>query len=416
MQIEDIYARFCESKGVSTDTRTLQPGELFFALSGENHDGNTYVNKALELNASHVICTDATYAHNDRVTVVEDSLAALQKLATYHRNQLKAPIVALTGSNGKTTTKELIISVLRERFNVTGTVGNFNNHIGVPLTLLSFTEHTEVGVVEMGANHQREIAALCEIARPDIGLITNFGKAHLEGFGGIEGVKKGKSELYDFLRANHKKAIIRPQDEEQVARTAQIDRSLAPSFTPITVQPITFQWDEMTVETQVTGSYNVANMELAAAVGLELNLSQEQIARGLSSYVPQNNRSQILEREQYTIIKDAYNANPTSMRAALMSLSKVKKPRMAILGDMFELGIYASQEHEDIIALLEELGIEEYYVIGENFYRTTAQENRKFKDYIAFDQFINHLEIKPYTTILLKGSRGMALERALDKI
>ncbi len=416
MQIIELYNRFRESSGINTDTRTLIKGQFFVALSGDNFDGNKYVDIAVQKGAHHVLCSDNQYGNQPNITVVKDTLETLQQLATYHRRQLKLPVVALTGSNGKTTTKELIISVLKEKYQVDGTRGNLNNHIGVPLTLLSFNDNTEVGVVEMGANHQGEITVLSAIAEPDYGLITNFGKAHLEGFGGIEGVKKGKSELYQFLRTHDKKAIVRKQDQEQLDRSHGIDRSLAPIFETLDVQPIKIKWEDTLIATQVTGSYNVANMELAAAVGLELGLTKRQIAAGLSNYLPQNNRSQLLTRASYTIIKDAYNANPTSMRAALYNLAQLPAPRIAIIGDMFELGTYAQEEHEAIVTLIQELQIEESYLVGENFFKTKGAAAHRFASYEDFEKHVKELKIKPQSHILLKGSRGMALERVLEII
>lgn len=413
MKTEQLYKIFKSSNGVSTDTRTLQSGQLFIALSGENFDGNAYVEIALAKGASHVICTDPKMESLDNTTVVTDSLTTIQQLATYHRNQLGLPVIALTGSNGKTTTKELIISVLSQRYQVKGTRGNLNNHIGVPLTLLSFDEKTEIGVVEMGANHIGEIRVLSEIARPDYGLITNFGKAHLEGFGSLEGVKKGKSELYDFLRSNNKKAIVLSTDEEQLARTKDIDRRLTPEITLKASQPIEFEMDQQLIKTQLTGHYNFNNMVLAVAVGLEFDVELKDIGKGLSNYKAENNRSQLISKGKSTIILDAYNANPTSMRAALENLSQRAGEKVAILGDMFEMGSYAAQEHQEIADLAEKLMIDHVALIGENFYHVNTDTADKFKDFESFKD--NHgISSDLEAHILIKGSRGMALERVLE--
>jgi UDP-N-acetylmuramoyl-tripeptide--D-alanyl-D-alanine ligase len=413
MDIEKLYAAFKASKGISTDTRTLKSGELFFALSGDNFDGNVYVKNAFAKGASHAVCTNDQMHQYGTVTIVDDVLKTLQELANYHRQQLKIPIVGLTGSNGKTTTKELILSVLSQKFKVKGTRGNLNNHIGVPLTLLSFDEQTEIGVVEMGANHLSEIAALCAVAQPNYGLITNFGKAHLEGFGSIEGVKKGKSELYDFLKSTKSKAIVLDTDEEQMLRTADLHRRVTPNVLLKSSQPIEFELTKHLIKTQLTGKYNFNNMVLAAAVGLEFGLSIEEIGAGLSSYKPVNNRSQLIEKGKATIIMDAYNANPTSMKAALESLSELNGTTIAILGDMFEMGTYAAAEHQHIADLVEKLNINQIYLIGENFSQTNVNKSKLF---VNFETFKIDLPVSSNSkaTVLIKGSRGMALERLLD--
>jgi UDP-N-acetylmuramoyl-tripeptide--D-alanyl-D-alanine ligase len=413
MKMKELYTAFKSSNGISTDTRTLQEGELFIALSGENFDGNKFVPAAFAKGASHVVCTDEQMQQYGKVTIVDDVLKTLQDLATYHRQQLNIPILGLTGSNGKTTTKELILSVLSQKFKAKGTKGNLNNHIGVPLTLLSFDEETEIGVVEMGANHLREIAALSAIAQPSYGLITNFGKAHLEGFGSIEGVKKGKSELYDFLNSTSGKAIVLATDEEQMSRTVDLNRRLTPHLLLKSSQPIEFELEDHIITTQLTGSYNFNNMALAAAVGLEFGLSVKEISKGLISYKPENNRSQLIERGKATIIMDAYNANPTSMKAALESLSEIEGTTIAILGDMFEMGTYAAAEHQHIADLAEKLNIHQVYLIGENFRKTIVKKSKLYADYEAFKL---DLPVNSGTkaTILIKGSRGMALERVLD--
>ncbi|SCY44687.1 UDP-N-acetylmuramoyl-tripeptide--D-alanyl-D-alanine ligase [Nonlabens sp. Hel1_33_55] len=416
MQLRELYKRFRESEGISTDTRTLKKGELFIALSGENFDGNKYVPTAMDNGAHHIVCSDASYQEYDNVTVVSDALETLQKLANYHRKELNIPVVGLTGSNGKTTTKELIVSVLSQQYEVTATNGNFNNHIGVPLTLLLFNEETEIGVVEMGANHLKEIASLCLIAEPNYGLITNFGKAHLEGFGSLEGVKKGKSEVYDFIAANAGKVMVRQQDEEQLARSEKISRRLAPILKIENSQPLILQWDEAIFQTNLTGAYNVGNMELAAAVGLEMDISKEKIIKGLTDYAPKNNRSQIIEQKGHAIIMDAYNANPTSMRAALENLAGQSGHKTAILGDMFELGDYAEKEHQDIADLANQLKIDRVILIGDNFYKVSSTSLEKYKSFESFAESDLKLSEADKSVILIKGSRGMALEKVLKLI
>ena len=416
MDLNKLHALFLESTGISTDTRTIKKGDLFIALSGENFDGNTFVPAAINAGASYVVCTDPAYENHKTVIVVEDSLITLQQLATFHRQYLKTPIVALTGSNGKTTTKELILSVLSQKHRAVGTKGNLNNHIGVPLTLLSFDRHTAIGVVEMGANHLKEIENLCHIALPDYGLITNFGKAHMEGFGGIEGIKKGKSELYDFLKRTNGKAIVLAKDPEQLSRTETIERRISPQFEVNSSQPIHFKWDHLEIETQLTGSYNIANMELAAAVGLEFDLTPDQISKGLAAYRPENNRSQIIRRHGFTIIMDAYNANPSSMKVALENLAQLPGQQIAILGDMFELGKHAREEHQTIADLAAQLGIDQIHLIGEHFNSIESAQAKCFKGFDEFQTFAKNLKFERGSTVLVKGSRGMALERVLELI
>jgi UDP-N-acetylmuramoyl-tripeptide--D-alanyl-D-alanine ligase len=344
--IEKIHQIFLQSTGVSTDTRRIKNGNLFFALSGENFDGNLYVKRALDNGAIHAITSDLKWKNNSMVTVVDDVLLFLQQLATYHRNYINIPIIGLTGSNGKTTTKELILSVLSTKLRARGTVGNLNNHIGVPLTLLSFDASLHVGVVEMGANHPKEIETLCEIAQPNFGLITNYGKAHLEGFGSVEGIKTSKSELYNYLRKKNRVAIIGSWDPEQIVRSVGIKQILTPENTSIYTETplLTFLTNGQLIKTNLTGTYNYHNALFAYTVGTIMNIPQEHIVKGISNYVPQNNRSQIIESGKTKIILDAYNANPSSMKAALENLNiQNASYKTAILGDMFEMGEYEAE-------------------------------------------------------------------------
>ncbi len=407
---------FLNSTGVNTDTRTLKKGNLFIALTGDNFNGNIYVEKALENGASHAVSDDDRFSSNRKVTVVKDCLTFLQELATYHRKILKTPIIALTGSNGKTTTKELIISILSTQFKVNGTRGNLNNHIGVPLTLLSFTKNTEIGVVEMGANHMKEIEALAAIALPDYGLITNYGKAHLEGFGSEENIKIGKSELYENLRKHNKTVIVGSWDEEQIKRSSGIKRILTTTESQLLkAEPfLKFKFKGEVCSSQLTGAYNYQNILLAATVGEIFHILQNNILKGIENYLPTNNRSQIVEKNGLKIILDAYNANPNSMEAALKNLAlQSDNPKTAILGDMFELGSYASKEHHKIASLALELGITNIHLIGENFYDISTKDVIKYKDFDSFKKnkkILNDMK----GILLLKGSRGMALERVLE--
>lgn len=416
--MKDLYKHFITSKGIQTDTRKIQKDELFVALSGENFDGNLYITQALEKGAIHVITSDNSWQKDARATVVSDPLKCLQDLATYHRKQLGIPIISLTGSNGKTTTKELILSVLSQQYKVQGTKGNLNNHIGVPLTLLSFDSTTEIGIVEMGANHLKEIETLSNIALPDYGLITNYGKAHLEGFGSEENIKTAKSELYDYLRKHHKTAIIGHWDQEQLKRSEGIERFITSTDSKLLKATpfITLEFEGVTAPTQLTGAYNYNNMLLAAAVGQLFNMSTTAILKGLSNYVPTNNRSQIIQKGSLKIILDAYNANPSSMNVALENLSKQPEThKIAFLGDMFELGAYTASEHQSIANLANQLKLNEVYLIGNAFSKVTTSEAKLFTNFAGFQnnfKFEHHKD----TAILIKGSRGMALERILMMI
>lgn len=413
--IESLYQFFISSNGINTDTRSIHEGDLFFALSGENFDGNQYVETALNKGASHVVSNDRTWSNHEQVTVVSNVLKTLQELATYHRRILNIPIIALTGSNGKTTTKELIISVLSTQFTVKGTKGNFNNHIGVPLTLLSFDSSVEIGVVEMGANHMKEIELLSTIAEPNYGLITNYGKAHLEGFGSVENIKKGKSELFDYLNATSGTAIIGRWDPEQIVRSSNVKQVFTPENTSIfsEVPFLTFIAQNELIKSKLTGSYNYHNALFAYTVGLVMNISQKNIIAGIENYVPKNNRSQIITSQNTKIILDAYNANPSSMKVALENLALQKEAnKIAILGDMFELGDYALEEHQKMASLAEKLKFQHIYLIGENFNRTETINSKKFKTKEAFLKSFQ-FDVDKQQVILIKGSRGMGLENIL---
>lgn len=426
MTIPQIHKLFLENNSISTDTRKVSQGDLFFALKGEHFNGNTFANQALDKGAKYVIIDEKEYhSKTEKTILVEDVLKTLQALATYHRNYLKLPIIALTGSNGKTTTKELINAVLSKKYNTTATIGNLNNHIGVPLTLLSMTKATEIGIVEMGANHQKEIDFLCSIAQPDYGYITNFGKAHLEGFGGIEGVIKGKTELYNYLKANTKLIFVNANDSKQVehSKNAQIitfgDKDTANlTVTLEQAQPFVYaNYNKQTIRTQLIGIYNFNNIAAAICIGNYFKVEDASIKEALEQYTPRNNRSQILEKETTKIILDAYNANPSSMKAALSNFSdlKVTSNKIAILGDMFELGDEAKQEHQNIADLASQLNIDAIILVGENFYNT-KNTNPKIKQYHSFEALKSNFNSLSVTdvTLLIKGSRGMALERILE--
>ncbi|MFT7900731.1 UDP-N-acetylmuramoyl-tripeptide--D-alanyl-D-alanine ligase [Tenacibaculum ascidiaceicola] len=414
MKIEDLYKLYITHGLVDTDTRNIRKNTLFFALKGENFNGNKFAKEAVDKGASYAVIDEAEYKTSGKLILVEDVLEALQELANYHRNQLQIPIIALTGSNGKTTTKELINAVLSTKYKTTATQGNLNNHIGVPLTLLSMNKDTEIGIVEMGANHAKEIELLSEIANPDYGYITNFGSAHLEGFGSLEGVVKAKSELYDYLRAQNKKAFVNPNDEKQIAKTKGIEViAFEESIKFTEANPfVRLSYKDTDVSSNLIGAYNFANISAAITIGNYFNVSLEQIKKAIENYVPSNNRSQVINTQSNKIILDAYNANPTSMKAALESFSKLEtNNKTIVLGDMFELGAYSSKEHQSIVNLIEELDLDQAFLVGENFYKTITK-HKKFKDFYEFEGYIKNNQIES-STVLIKGSRGMALERAV---
>jgi len=425
MKIEQLHKLFLESTGVSTDTRTLKTNQLYVALSGENFNGNTFAHHAIKQGALKAIIDDKEYVGPNTI-LVKDTLETLQQLASYHRNYLNLPIIALTGSNGKTTTKELINAVLSEKFKTVATVGNLNNHIGVPLTLLSMSKEAEIGIVEMGANHQKEIEALCTIAQPNYGLITNFGKAHLEGFGGIEGVIKGKSELYSYLQGNKGTAFVNDLDPIQMANSQKIsDRKTFGSVKsdyPITLEDasptVQIKFENTPIETQLIGTYNFTNAAIAAAIGSYFKLPIISIKKGLENYLPENNRSQLINKGSHTIILDAYNANPTSMEAALRNLQAQKtKHTFAFIGDMFEVGETSLQEHQEILKLAHQLNITSVFAIGPSFGQSVTLDSTQ-SVYNSYDVFAQSSipTIPANCTILIKGSRGMKMERVLDRL
>ncbi|HET7361886.1 MAG TPA: UDP-N-acetylmuramoyl-tripeptide--D-alanyl-D-alanine ligase [Salinimicrobium sp.] len=425
MEIKELHRLFLKSSGVNTDTRKIKENSIFFALKGENFNGNRFAAKALENGSRFAVVDESSENRNPNFILVEDVLSTLQKLATFHRNFLGLPILALTGSNGKTTTKELINAVLSATYNTVATKGNLNNHIGVPLTLLSMNQNTEIGIVEMGANHPGEIAFLCQIAQPDFGYITNFGKAHLEGFKNLEGVIKAKSELYDFLKAHQKALFLNLDDPNQ---KKQLPYKKYFSFGSEENSDIIFQFPGegplaqisvkgKTIEGQLTGKYNSTNMAAAYAIGTYFEVPEEKIVTALQDYVPNNNRSQILEKSSNKILLDAYNANPTSMMAALENFTSLpESPKIVFLGDMFELGDQSKAEHQAIVDYLEQSGISDIYLIGENFFETqSGKKIKKYNSYADFKSDFRSKEIKN-SLILIKGSRGMALERILEML
>ena len=415
-----LYNIFRDAAGVSTDSRTLQSGQLFFALSGPNFNGNQFASQALDKGAIAVIVDEDLKISDNRVIRVENTLTSLQTLSTEHRTTLGTTIIALTGSNGKTTTKELIHSVLSSTFNTVATQGNLNNHIGVPLTLLSLKEETEIGVVEMGANHPREIALLANIAQPDAGLITNFGKAHLEGFGSLEGVVKAKSELYDYLNntsglifANTDDPKIMAQLKGQDPITYGTDTNATVSATLLPEKDtIAIEVDQISIKTQLNGSYNGYNALAAYAIGKHFGVSLQNAKRALESYIPDNNRSQIIRKKNLHITLDAYNANPTSMYAALASFSKKEGKKIAVLGQMNELGKYTESEHKQLVDWIKSSPLDDCYWVGSAFKQFVSSD----KYFTNVDQAMDHFSKTSLgqASLLVKGSRSFTLEKLVD--
>jgi UDP-N-acetylmuramoyl-tripeptide--D-alanyl-D-alanine ligase len=425
MDINYIHSLFLKCNSVSIDTRKIQTNSFFVAIKGENFDANTFAKEALEKGASYVLIDNENYFIDHRTVLVENSLVALQELAKFHRQYLKLPIIALTGSNGKTTTKELINVVLSKKYNTKATIGNLNNHIGVPLTLLSFNDKTEIGIVEMGANHKKEIEFLCELATPDYGYITNFGKAHLEGFGGVEGVIQGKSEMYNYISINNKIAFINLEDPIQVSKSKVLNiysfginkENANVNISSIKANPfVEIGYSDIVFTTHLIGLYNANNVNAALTIGKYFEVEDLAIKEALESYIPENNRSQLLSKGSNQIILDAYNANPSSMAVAIENFLQLDNAnKIVILGDMFELGDESNQEHKAIVdSLLNENEIMCFFIGKEFFGNRTDRINFHFhKTFEEFSNYLNDIKIDN-SSILIKGSRGMALERTLN--
>lgn len=427
MEIQDLHKLFLSTSGIVIDTRKITQNSIFVAIRGERFDANTFAKEALEKGANYVLIDNKEYYIDERTIFVNDSLETLQELSKYHRQYLKIPIIVLTGSNGKTTTKELIYVVLAKKFKTKATVGNLNNHIGVPLTLLSFTSETEIGIVEMGANHQKEIEFLCDLAQPDYGYITNFGKAHLEGFGGVEGVIKGKSEMYTFLNSNNKKVVVNLDDTIQEEKTKTIERItfsqvIEEAFVfikKIEANPlVTISYENETIKSQLIGLYNANNINAAITIGKYFGVINTDIKAAIESYIPENNRSQLVTKGSNEIILNAYNANPSSMNEALENFIQLENPnKTAIIGDMFELGSESLSEHKLIVDYLQKQKSIHCIFIGNDFFQSKI-EKTNFNFFKSFEDFNSNKEDFKFENqiILIKGSRGMALERTLEYI
>ncbi len=426
---ENLYNLFQANPSISTDTRSITKNSIFFALKGDNFNANEFAQQAIEKGASYAIVDEEKYA-NDNCLLVEDVLSALQDLARHHRKQLKIPVLGLTGSNGKTTSKELVNAVLAERYKTFATFGNLNNHIGVPLSILSITNNVEVAIIEMGANHQKEIELLCTIAQPTHGIITNVGMAHLDGFGGFEGVKKGKAELYAYLKETNGYTFINRDNKHllEMCATAGLSKliyygtengntikgSLKNSDPFIEVEWTNHEVSS-TVKTNLTGSYNFENILAAICIGDFFDMDAEAINQGLSNYQPKNNRSQLTKTETNTVICDFYNANPSSMSAALSNISTLSaEQKTVILGDMFELGPESAAQHEIIAKQAEQSRLDKIILIGKYFYVLKDEIDALFFETPA--EAAHFLQENPVNNnlVLLKGSRGMKLESLLQ--
>ena len=423
MIFNKLHDLFLKCNGVSIDTRSIKKDSLFFSLKGDNFDGNNYALEALKKGAKYAV-VDNKNLSNPNFIKVENALASLQKLSSYHRSKLTSTkIIAITGSNGKTTTKELIHQVLKAKYKTSSTIGNLNNHVGVPLTLLKIKKSSDFAIVEMGANHIGEIKFLTNLIKPDIGYITNFGKAHLEGFGGYKGVIKGKSELYNWLLENNKPALINIEDKLQLeflnAKGITFGKTKKAEFIFQIDQNddfVTVNYKNFKINTNLIGSYNFSNVQAAISFGLYFKIDIILIKNAIENFKPKNNRSEFITRNNKKIILDAYNANPTSMKLAIDSFMKFSGSKILILGDMLELGRYSNNEHQRIIDLLEKINVKTY-LIGNEFYNLKKQSIKilffKTKKDLIFEISQNKVKEK---NILIKGSRGMRMEDVLEKI
>jgi UDP-N-acetylmuramoyl-tripeptide--D-alanyl-D-alanine ligase len=427
-KIYEVYLKFGQK--ICTDTRKAEKDAIFFALRGPNFNANELAEKAMQLGCSMAVIDDENFSIQDKTILVDDVLKTLQELANFHRKQLSIPILGITGSNGKTTSKELINVVLSKKFKTLATQGNLNNHIGVPLTLLSITKEHEFAIIEMGANHQGEINMLCEIAEPDFGVITNIGKAHLEGFGGIEGVKKGKSEMYKYIAKKNGKIFLHGDDEllqELAKENDKITYGTKKLYDVVGKlkqdnEKVYFAWKSRynasqlnsapLVETNIVGVYNYYNLLCAACVGNYFNIDEQSINNALSEYIPTNNRSQLHQTEKNKLILDYYNANPTSMKAAIENFASLDvENKCLVLGDMLELGEDSANEHQEIINLLKEKKLNNFFLVGPIF-KSILNEN-SFSNSDEAREYLQNINLTN-NLILIKGSRGIKLEKIID--
>ncbi|MBT3754068.1 MAG: UDP-N-acetylmuramoyl-tripeptide--D-alanyl-D-alanine ligase [Flavobacteriaceae bacterium] len=423
MNINELYIYFLECEDISTDSRSVKKNSLFFALKGDNFDGNKYALEALNKGAKYAIIDDSNLK-NPNFIKVQNVLNSLQELSTFHRIQLsKTKIIALTGSNGKTTTKELIHSVLSKKYKTVSTLGNLNNHIGVPISLLKIKKDSNFAVIEMGANHIGEIAFLTNLVKPDYGYITNFGKAHLEGFGGIKGVIKGKTELYNWLIENKKPILINSDDKIQKkftnSKSILFGKKIQSQFVfkEFNEDFVSVGYNEHNIKSKLIGGYNFSNIIAAISFGLYFKIDIKSIQNAIENYTPKNNRSEVLNTKDKKIILDAYNANPTSMRLAIDSFFKLSGSKALILADMLELGVYSNDEHLEIINHLEKENTGKTYLVGEEFYKLKKESNSisfyKTKNELILEISNNKILEK---NILIKGSRAMKMEELINLI
>ncbi|MEI6048577.1 MAG: UDP-N-acetylmuramoyl-tripeptide--D-alanyl-D-alanine ligase [Bacteroidota bacterium] len=425
MKTEQLYNIFKESCGVTTDSRTVGEGQIFFALWGGNYNGNMFASEALVKGASWAVIDDPLF-ETEKTILVDDCLLELQALASHHRKEMNVPVLAITGTNGKTTTKELLASIMAKKLNIHYTKGNLNNHIGVPLTILSAPAGTEMMIIEMGANHAGEISLLCQIAKPDYGIITNIGTAHLEGFGSSDGVIKAKTELYEYLRKVNGIALFNDRNPLLAEKIFKFINRAVPFSDPTGIELLvvmepselnlkivaTYQHHTYNICTNLFGSYNLENIKAAIATGLFLGVEMNDIAGAIENYQPANNRSQIKITKNNTLICDSYNANPTSMRLALESFSGIQAERkLVILGDMLELGEKSEDEHIKLLNELQSHKIEKILLVGTQFQKASSKYG--IKSFSDVNTLIDFLKSEPVTgnTILIKGSRGIGLEK-----
>lgn len=421
MEIAELYKLYKRYQTIQTDTRKLKKGDIYFALKGPNFNGNSFAKQALEQGAAYAVVDEAEFATSNKCILVDDVLTTLQALAKHHRQQFDIPFIAITGSNGKTTTKELITATLKAKYETHATIGNLNNHIGVPLTILSIPQTAEMAVIEMGANHQKEIESYCNIALPTHGVITNCGKAHIEGFGGIEGVRKGKGELFDFIRASNgtifKNTDLAYLDAMSLGINQQITYGSAnaqyigkPLMNDVLLDvAVLTSGAEATIHTNLVGEYNFHNVMTAVAIGLHFDISIDVIKTAIGNYIPDNSRSQWLQKGTNKIILDAYNANPTSMRAAITNFAKADLPnKMLWLGGMKEMGEAEVQEHKDLVALINNYSWNTVILVGKEF-DNIAGTHLHFQ---SSTDARNYIQQSPpqNSSILIKGSRGSKME------
>lgn len=422
-KLTDLYNKFRSCNGFTTDSRRIKSGQMFFCLKGANFNGNKFASEALEKGAAFVVIDEEEYFTDVRMILVDDVLTTMQELARLHRQKFKIPVLGITGTNGKTTTKELVNAVLSKKYKTHATSGNFNNHIGLPITLLSMPDDTEFAIIEMGANHPGEIEELCRIAEPDYGIITSIGKAHLEGFGSLQGVINTKNELYSAVKERGGKLFVNADNSLLMELSQGIKRRTYGKSNKADVRGErimrgTFagaRWQGMKIETQLVGAYNFDNIMAAICTGDSFGVESSDIAAALQEYQPQNQRSQFLKTAYNQIVLDAYNANPTSMAAALESFQHADAPnKMLILGDMLELGGESENEHRKLAEKIQEMGFTDVVLVGPEFMKTAV--NSDFKIFEKNKEARQYLEEKPVKDhlILLKGSRGIALEILLD--